>query len=44
MHGGTVHASSLGVGQRATFTVKLPLVEESRGAVVANLSGRNGKV
>ncbi|MGH7998496.1 MAG: hybrid sensor histidine kinase/response regulator, partial [Brasilonema sp.] len=32
LHGGTVHAESLGEGQGATFTVQLPLVKESRGA------------
>ena len=29
LHGGTVHADSLGEGQGATFTVKLPLVKSS---------------
>ncbi|MBP5972237.1 response regulator [Brasilonema sp. CT11] len=31
LHGGTVHAQSLGEGQGATFTVQLPLVKQSRG-------------
>lgn len=30
LHGGTVHAESLGEGQGATFTVQLPLVKQSR--------------
>lgn len=29
LHGGTVHVSSLGIGQGATFTVNLPLVLQS---------------
>lgn len=32
MHGGSIYAESPGVGQGATFTVKLPLVQESREA------------
>ncbi len=32
LHGGTIQAQSQGIGQRATFTVKLPIAEESRGA------------
>jgi signal transduction histidine kinase len=31
IHGGTVYAHSPGVGQGTTFTVKLPLLEGSRG-------------
>ncbi|MBW4583662.1 ATP-binding protein [Aetokthonos hydrillicola Thurmond2011] len=29
LHGGTIHADSLGEGQGATFTVKLPLMEDN---------------
>ncbi|MBD2536509.1 PAS domain S-box protein [Nostoc flagelliforme FACHB-838] len=32
LHGGTIQAQSQGIGQGATFTVKLPILEESRGA------------
>ncbi|NDJ20502.1 PAS domain S-box protein [Nostoc sp. B(2019)] len=32
LHGGTIQAQSQGIGQGATFTVKLPVLEESRGA------------
>jgi signal transduction histidine kinase len=32
LHGGTVYADSPGNGQGATFTVQLPLLEDSRGA------------
>ncbi|WP_017315803.1 hybrid sensor histidine kinase/response regulator [Mastigocladopsis repens] len=47
MHGGSVHAESPGVGQGATFTVKLPLVEtgtakkegERGGWVVGEVEG-----
>jgi PAS domain S-box-containing protein len=31
LHGGTIQAQSQGIGQGATFTVKLPILEESRG-------------
>jgi len=31
LHGGTIEAQSQGIGQGATFTVKLPILEESRG-------------
>ncbi|MBC1225115.1 PAS domain S-box protein [Nostoc sp. UCD121] len=31
LHGGTIQAQSQGIGQGATFTVKLPVLEESRG-------------
>lgn len=31
LHGGTVHAYSPGVGEGATFTVKLPLIQKGRG-------------
>ncbi|BAY70926.1 two-component sensor histidine kinase [Trichormus variabilis NIES-23] len=31
LHGGTIQAQSQGIGQGATFTVKLPITEESRG-------------
>ncbi|WP_251957995.1 ATP-binding response regulator [Nostoc commune] len=30
LHGGTIQAQSQGIGQGATFTVKLPILEESR--------------
>ncbi|MBD2772754.1 response regulator [Iningainema tapete] len=33
LHGGTVHAYSPGVGQGATFTVKLPLIQKGRGVI-----------
>ncbi|MBE8987783.1 ATP-binding protein [Nostoc sp. LEGE 12450] len=32
LHGGTIQAQSQGIGQGATFTVKLPILEESGGA------------
>ncbi|MBD6614350.1 PAS domain S-box protein [Komarekiella sp. 'clone 1'] len=32
LHGGTIQAQSQGIGQGATFTVKLPVLEESRRA------------
>jgi PAS domain S-box-containing protein len=32
LHGGTIEAQSQGIGQGATFTVKLPILKESRGA------------
>jgi CheY-like chemotaxis protein len=35
LHGGTVTASSLGEGQGATFTVQLPLCEESKESIQA---------
>jgi signal transduction histidine kinase/CheY-like chemotaxis protein len=41
MHGGTVHAASLGKGFGTTFTVKLPLSQLSRPPVVQD-SGREG--
>ncbi|MEA5602345.1 ATP-binding protein [Nostoc sp. UHCC 0252] len=31
LHGGTIQAQSQAIGQGATFTVKLPILEESRG-------------
>ncbi|MBD2728360.1 PAS domain S-box protein [Nostoc sp. FACHB-892] len=31
LHGGTIQAQSQGIGQGATFTVKLPILEKSRG-------------
>jgi PAS domain S-box-containing protein len=31
LYGGTIQAQSQGIGQGATFTVKLPILEESRG-------------
>jgi len=34
LHGGTIQAQSQGIGQGATFTVKLPILEESRGAAL----------
>ncbi|ACC81570.1 ATP-binding protein [Nostoc punctiforme] len=34
LHGGTIDAQSQGIGQGATFTVKLPILEESRGAAL----------
>ncbi|MBH8556097.1 PAS domain S-box protein [Nostocaceae cyanobacterium CENA357] len=38
LHGGTIQAQSQGIGQGATFTVKLPILEESRGAALRLLS------
>jgi PAS domain S-box-containing protein len=32
LHGGTIQAQSQGIGQGATFTVNLPILEESKGA------------
>lgn len=34
LHGGTIEAQSQGIGQGATFTVKLPILEESREAAL----------
>jgi PAS domain S-box-containing protein len=34
LHGGTIEAQSQGIGQGATFTVKLPIQKESRGAAL----------
>lgn len=41
IHGGTVYANSPGVGQGATFTVKLPLLEGSRGSREQGEQGEN---
>jgi len=41
IHGGTVYANSPGVGQGATFTVKLPLLEGSRGRREQGEQGEN---
>ncbi len=38
LHGGTIQAQSQGIGQGATFTVKLPILEESRGESLSPLS------
>jgi CheY-like chemotaxis protein len=38
LHGGTIQAQSQGIGQGATFTVKLPILEESRGAALRLIS------
>ncbi len=43
IHGGTVYANSPGVGQGATFTVKLPLLEGSRGRREQGEQGRQGE-
>jgi len=41
IHGGTVYANSPGVGQGATFTVKLPLLEGCRGRREQGEQGEN---
>ncbi|MEA5626772.1 ATP-binding protein [Nostoc sp. UHCC 0251] len=38
LHGGTIQAQSQGIGQGATFTVKLPILEESREESLSPLS------
>ncbi|WP_373527668.1 ATP-binding protein [Nostoc sp.] len=38
LHGGTIQAQSQGIGQGATFTVKLPILEESRGESLSSSS------
>jgi len=43
IHGGTVYANSPGVGQGATFTVKLPLLEGSRGRREQGEQGEQGR-
>ncbi|MEH1807133.1 ATP-binding response regulator [Nostoc sp.] len=38
LHGGTIQAQSQGIGQGATFTVKLPISEESTGESLSSSS------